>query len=66
MTVDEQITKTRCLLDFAQKFRRGVADLTHGEAKAAVLARADATIAKIEAALRDLQALASLSTETLQ
>jgi hypothetical protein len=66
MTLDQQIEQTRSLLDFAQKFRQGVEELTEGAAKPVLIAQADATVAKIASALHDLEALASVNTATLQ
>lgn len=66
MTIDEQIAEVRRLLDFTQKFRQGIADLTEGPAKPTLLASADATVAKVQAALATLEALAATGPETLQ
>ena len=66
MTLNEQIARVRHELDFARTFRENIAGLTEGPAKPALLAQADATLAKIEAALRDLEALAATGPETIQ
>ena len=69
MTLTQQIARVCRELDFAQTFRENIAGLTEGPAKPALLAQADATVAKIEAALRDLEALAAdppRMQETLQ
>jgi hypothetical protein len=55
MTRQEQIAAARSALDFARKFRAGIEELTHGPAKPALLAQADAVIANGEMVLARLE-----------